>query len=582
MALWRLRGYLRPHQGHLILITVIGLASTLVGIGVPLVTRRMVDGLVLHGSDDLLLPLFLLALLFGLAEAGLIFLRRLLSPVMSLAVESEIRDDVYWRLLRLPLSFHDRWPPGQLLQRATGDLASIRSFVSLGLPFLIVNTVTVLTIAAVLLALSWFLGLLVIVTAFVAASILHQQERVYRCRVRAAQQQEGELTTHVQESVYGIQTVLAFGRRKLVRERFDLQAEELRERHVDRLRVFAWMSTISEGYPNVLLGLIVLTGALAIEADVLTIGDLVAFVGIFSLLLWPIQSFSGLLALLEEAESAAERILHILAAPLPRSVQRGVMTTNESGERKGVRICFEQVGFRYPENERPILSDITLELASGEMVALVGPTGSGKTTLTMLLSRLREPTHGRILIDGIDSADLPLDQLRSLVAMTFDEPLLFSGSIRENLMFGASNANDDEILAALRIAHAEFVLDLPDGLETNLQEGGGSLSGGQRQRLALARALLTCPRVLVLDDPLSALDPHTNQQIEQDLWQATKETTVLVVTHRSAVAALADRVILLNRDGSLGAVGRHKELVSANADYRRLLGLDRPGTESAL
>jgi ATP-binding cassette, subfamily B, bacterial len=309
---------------------------------------------------------------------------------------------------------------------------------------------------------------------------------------------------------------------------------------------------------------------MAVSTGALTVGGLVGFVALFTVLLWPILSLGFLLAQAQETASACDRIGELLDAPITVADRPGVRTQPIGTP---ARLRFEDVGFRYPGAGSPVLDGIDLDLAPGETVALVGSTGSGKTTLTALVGRLYDVTAGRITLDGADVRDLPLSQLRSVVATAFEDATLFSMSVRENLTLGRPDATDEDVDEALRVAQAGFVHDLPWGLATRIGEQGMSLSGGQRQRLALARAVLGRPSVLVLDDPLSALDVHTEALVERALRQVLRETTALVVAHRPSTVLLADRVALL-AGGRIAAVGTHRELLADVPAYRDLLAQD--------
>jgi ATP-binding cassette subfamily B protein len=308
----------------------------------------------------------------------------------------------------------------------------------------------------------------------------------------------------------------------------------------------------------------------AVNTGALTVGGLVGFVALFTVLLWPILSLGFLFAFAQETASACDRIGELLAAEITVTDRPGV---EPAVLRSPARLRFEAVGFTYPGSAAPVLDGIELDLAPGETVALVGATGSGKTTLTALVSRLYDVTAGRITLDGVDVRDLPLAQLRAVVAPAFEDATLFSMSVRENVTLGRPDAGDEEVTEALRVAQAAFVHDLPWGLDTRIGEQGLSLSGGQRQRLALARAVLGRPSVLILDDALSALDVHTEALVEAALREVLASTTALVVANRPSTVLLADRVALL-AGGRIVAVGLHSDLLADVPAYRNLLAQD--------
>ncbi len=566
-ALWRLRSYLRPHLRALILIWVAATAGIAVGIVIPLVSKEIIDGPVRHGDAGALLPLGLLALGLGVAEAFLIFLRRWTQVGPVLGMETALRDDLYRHLQRLPMSFHDEWQSGQLLSRATTDLSTIRRFFGFGLLFLVMNVIQLGTVTALLLRMYWPLGLLVLATAVPIIVLSVRFERRYRKVSRQVQDEQGDLATLVEESALGIRTIKAFGRRHHVYEGYDEAARRVRGTIMHKVRLSSRFFTLVEVIPNVTLALVLLLGALAVGAGGLTVGTLVAFTTLVLQLGWPISSLGYILALGQEAMTAADRVLEVLDTR-PAIVGGPIVLHRPRGH-----VRFEGAGFRFPGADRPVLHDVWLEVRPGETLAVVGATGSGKTTLTSLVPRLRDVTEGRVTIDGHDVRDLTLPTLRSVVATAFEEPTLFSMSVRENLMLGNPHATERELREALEIAQATFAYDLPWGLDTRIGEQGMSLSGGQRQRLALARAVLARPRVLVLDDTLSALDVETEALVEAALREVLSDVTGIVVAHRASTVLLADKVALLS-GGTVTHVGRHQELLARVPEYRELLAQD--------
>src|SRR5262249_11525522 len=357
--------------------------------------------------------------------------------------------------------------------------------------------------------------------------------------------------------------------------RYDEQARRLRDLSMSKIQLLAVIWALIEAHPSLVLAVIVPVGAEAVVHGVLTIGTLVAFVSLFLLLVWPIESMGWLLAAAQEAGTAADRVYEVLDSVStitdgPRAGVAGLAWLPGPEQRPGGRLRFEGVGFGYPGSETPVLHGIDLELEPGETVALVGATGSGKTTLVMLVPRLYDVTAGRITLDGRDIRDLPVAGLRELVGTAFEDPTLFSASARENLTLGRPDATPEEIAEALAVAQAGFVHELPWGLDTRVGEQGLTLSGGQRQRLALARAVLGRPRVLGLDDPLSAPGGGTEALVEEALRRVLAGTTGLVVAHRPSTVLLADRVALL-AGGTIAALGTHSELLDREPDYRDLL-----------
>jgi ATP-binding cassette subfamily B protein len=569
-ALTRLWPFTRPYRGLVALTFTAALLATLTQLAVPLITAAVVDGPIAEGDRAGLIPLIGLALLFGVAEAALFFLRRWAMNRSCLRIERDIRDALYARLQRLPVAFHDRWASGQLLSRATTDVSTIRRFVGFAAVFLTVNLITCVVVLVLLLLTYWPLGLAVLLTTVPLTILGLRWERRYNLQSRLVQDEQGELATDVEEAVQGIRVVKSLGRSGLVFDRYDAKATRLRRLELDKIRTLALLWCIFEFHPQVTLAVILVGGAVAVNTGALTVGGLVGFVALFTVLLWPILSLGFLFAFAQEAATACDRIGELLDASITITDRPGVRPAAIGFP---ARLRFEGVGFRYPGSAEPALDGIDLDLAPGETVALVGATGSGKTTLTALVGRLHDVSAGRVTLDGVDVRDLPLGQLRGVVATAFEDATLFSMSVRENLTLGRPDATDADVAEALRVAQAEFVDDLPWGLATRIGEQGLSLSGGQRQRLALARAVLGRPSVLVLDDPLSALDVHTEALVERALRDVLAGTTALVVAHRPSTVLLADRVALL-ADGRIAAIGRHSDLLAEVPAYRNLLAQD--------
>jgi ATP-binding cassette, subfamily B, bacterial len=566
--LWRLRSYIGRHYGTMSWMLGAAAAGTGVGLLIPLLIREVIDGPVTHHQPRGLLLLGSLALALGLVEAGLIFLRRWVQSSVALNMEYEIRRDLYAHLQRLPVAFHDRWQIGQLLSRITTDLGVIRRFVSFGLIFLIVNTATYVTVVFLLVHLYWPLGLVVAVSAIPLFLFSRKFTQHYLATSRAQQDQQGDLADLVEESAQGIRTVKSFGRAPYMGRRFEKSAGILRDTGIAKARLLARTWAEFDTVPNVTLAIVLVGGAYAVAARRMTVGELVAFVSLQLMLVWPIDSLGWIIANGQEAMTAADRIYEVFDQR-PSIVDSPRATVLRRADVVG-RLRFEGVQFRYSDADEPVLRRVDLDVAPGETIAIVGVTGSGKTSLVSLVSRLYDVTGGRITLDGKDIRELTLDSLRAVVGVAFEEATLFSMSVRENLTLGHPDATDEEIAEALAVAQAEFVRDLPWGLDTRVGEQGLSLSGGQRQRLALARAVLGKPRILVLDDPLSALDVHTEALVEEALGRVLRATTALVVVHRPSTVALADRVALLS-DGEIVAVGTHSELMATVPEYRAVL-----------
>jgi ATP-binding cassette subfamily B protein len=567
-SLWRLRGYLRPYAPALTIMATAALAGVGLTIAIPLVTKAIIDGPIARHEVGPLLPLGLLALALGILEAALIFIRRWVQSNAVLGMETDMRHDLYERLQQLPMAFHGQWQSGQLLSRVTNDLSSIRRFSGFGLLFLVMNTLQVVVVVAVLLHMYWPLGLVVAVSAVPIIVLSNRFERKYVLVSRRVQDEQGDLATLAEEGAVGIRVIKSFGRGRYVSRQYDDAANRLYDTSMEKVRLSAKFWTFLEVIPNLAVVVVLLLGALGVGYDVLTLGTLVAFITLMLSLVWPVSSLGYILAMAQEAMTAAARILEIF------DTEPDIVSGTRVVQRPRGHLRFEHVDFAFPDApDEPILRDVNLDIAPGETVALVGATGSGKTILTALVPRLWDVTGGRVTIDGIDVRELDLSHLRTLVATAFEDPTLFSMSARENLTLGRADATEEEVASALEVSQAGFVHDLPWRLDTRIGEQGMALSGGQRQRLALARAVLAQPNVLVLDDTLSALDVHTEKLVEEALRRVLASTTGLVVAHRASTVLLADRVALL-QDGTITHVGDHRHLLATVPAYRDLLAAE--------
>lgn len=565
-AIRRLYPYARPAMPRIYLGMVSALLASLVALLIPQVLRGLVDGPLQSGDSAQVWPAFLIVLALGILEAIMIALRRWWVLTPGTHIEARMRNALYRRLQILPVSFHDRWPSGQLLSRAISDLNLIRRWISFGLVLLVVNVLTILIGFVFLVNISWILGLLFVVLSIPLWIYGYVFEKKYSVVARRSQDQAGDLATTVEESVHGIRVLKAFGRGKHALENFATQAEELRGTEIEKAKAVAgiwlWLLLV----PDVTFALALLGGVWLTATGQITTGDLVAFFATATVLRFPVESIGFLLSMTFDTRTAADRYFDVMDTPNeivdpehPKTIE------NPRG-----RLAFADVHFRYPDSPERVpdlLDGLTLDIEPGETMALVGLTGSGKSTLTALTTRLYDVTGGSITVDGVDVRDLSLDELRTHLAMAFEDATLFSASVRDNVLLGRPDASEADLAEALDIAQADFVYQLPEGLDTMVGEEGLSLSGGQRQRLALARAVAAKPSVLVLDDPLSALDVDTEALVEAALRRVLASTTALIVAHRPSTVMLADRVALLER-GRVTAVGTHSKLLATSEHYR--------------
>ncbi|MER8118152.1 ABC transporter ATP-binding protein [Streptomyces sp. NPDC094031] len=583
-SLSRLWPYVRPVRARLLVAAVVAIVASCTGLVIPLVLKWMVDGPVADRDPAGVWLGALYLLLLGIAEAVLFGIRRWLVARPLSRVEAGMRADLYRRLQRLPVAFHDRWASGQLLSRGTTDLMLLRMFLAFPLTFLLVNGVTILVGVAIMLAQDWLLGLVVLVPAVPVLWTCVVFEGRYARVARRAQDQVGDLTTLVEESVLGIRIVKGFGRHRSQARAFEALSADLRGTELHKARLLATIWGVIVTLPEVAIGAALVLGVIQVADGDLSAGTLVAFLSTALALRWPVESIGFLLAMSQEAATATERYFEAMdeapegdgAETRPRDPAADpAPAPGPAPAREAVAgLRFENVRFRYPDaapDSPALLQHIDLHIRPGESMALVGATGSGKTTLTALVPRLHEITSGRITLNGVDITAMPREELRAKVAVAFEEPTLFSTTVGENVLMGAPDGTgEDDLDRALAIAQAEFAHALPEGTGTRVGEQGLSLSGGQRQRLALARAVVGRPEFLVLDDPLSALDVHTEAAVEAALRRVLADTTALIVAHRPSTVLLADRVALLS-GGRIAAVGTHQELLRGNAEYAHLM-----------
>jgi len=571
-TLMRLYPYARPAVPAIVLGMVAALLAALVALAIPLVLQVLVDGPLAQGDPSQVWPAFAVVLGLGVVEALMIAARRQLVMRPSTRVEATLRNTLYAKLQDLPVAFHDRWQSGQLLSRSVSDLSLIRRWLAFGIVLLVVNVVTIVVGFAVLFFYSWVLGLVFVVASIPVWVVGLKFENQYSTIARRSQDQVGDLATSVEQSVHGIRVLKAFGRGKHSLEAFTKRAESLRGTEISKARAIAglwlWLLLV----PDVAFGLCLLAGIWLAAEGQLSVGELFAFFATATVLRWPVESIGFLLSMTFDTRTAVDRFFEVVDSENTITDPEHPKSIDEPHGRLELR----DVHFRYQDSQDHVgdlVDGVDLVVEPGETMALVGLTGSGKTTLLQLVPRLYDVTGGAVLLDGVDVRDLTREELRRHVAVAFEDATLFSASVRDNVLLGRPDLDDapeeaERVLReALDIAQADFVDRLPDGAETRVGEEGLSLSGGQRQRLALARAIAARPSVLVLDDPLSALDVDTEARVEAGLRRVLASTTSLLVAHRPSTVALADRVALL-QDGRVTAVGRHSDLIATNDHYR--------------
>lgn len=564
-TLWRLVPFAKKALPRIFLGMLAAIGAHMFALAIPQFLQNLVNSLV-SGGIDALIPAVGLILAMGIAEALFVLLRRWLVLTPGTYVEADMRNVLYAKLQDLPVAFHDRWPSGQLLSRAVRDLSLTRRWLSFGLVLLVANLLTLIVGMAILFSFNFWLGLIFLVVSIPIIVIGFRFEKTYGEVARLSQDQSGDLATRVEQAVHGVRVLKAFGRGGFAADQFSVDAKQLFGTEIRKAKAVAniWLYLIL--LPELALGLSLLAGVLLVADGQITVGTLVAFVATAMVLRWPTESLGFLLGMTLEAKSAVTRFFEVIDEPdliadpvNPKTIQ----------EPKGL-LEFKNVSFRYPDttpDQPDLISNLNLRLEPGQSVALIGLTGCGKTTLTALSTRLYEVTGGSVEIDGVDIRDMTRAELRTLIAMAFEDATLFSSSVRDNVLLGNPTQSEEDLKQALEIAQAQFVYDLPEGLDTKIGEEGLSLSGGQRQRLALARAVAAKPRILVLDDPLSALDVDTEAMVEDALRHVLTTTTALIVAHRPSTVMLADKVALMH-EGKVVAFGTHQELIKNSEHYR--------------
>jgi ATP-binding cassette, subfamily B, bacterial len=566
LALRRYLPYLRPYAGLVLIFGLSQVGSLAAAASIPKVIQYIIDGPITHHEKTQLAATAALLIAIGVLEFFLIVLRRHFTGVASYRMETDLRNDFYAHLQGLQVSFHDNWQSGQLLSRAIADIGTVRRFVGFGLVWFLQTVGTFAVVLVLMLQLDWQLALLVVLFMLPIAIFSNRFHDRYKLIARRLQDLTGDLTTTIEEMATGVRIIKAFGRMPLMQKRFDDEARLIRATSLQGVRARAEVWTELNLLPNLSLVGVLLLGGVNVVQGSLTIGGLVAFMNYVFMLIWPMDAIGWVLSMSEECRTASERLSEVLDAR-PEIADR---PHARAIDRSRGRLEFRGVGFKYPKSDEWVLRDLNLVVEPGETVGLVGRTGSGKTSLACLVPRLYDVSEGSVLLDGVDVRDILLRSLRAQVGVAFEDPILFSASVHENLVMGRPVVSDEELKRALDVAQAGFVWDLPWGLETRVGEQGYTLSGGQRQRLALARAVLGSPPVLILDDPLSAVDVHTEAVIEEALARVLEGATGLLVVHRPSTLALADRVALIDQ-GTVVAVGAHAELMRSNELYRALL-----------
>ncbi|HMO01188.1 MAG TPA: ABC transporter ATP-binding protein [Miltoncostaeaceae bacterium] len=540
----------------------------------PYLTGRVIDDVVRGGDRDVLTPLLWAVVAVVVVRMGFGVVRRWVSGQVSLAVEYDLRQRLFAHLQRMPLSYYDRMPVGQLMSRATSDLQTVRFFLGYGLIFLFMQAFTLVIVTGILLWMNWSLALLALLMGPGLALVAWRYSKRSNPVLIDVQQRVAVVTEMAEESAVGIRVIKAFGREGDRTQRFGATARGAFDRSMDAARLRALYQPLMGFIPVLGLGVVLVYGGLLTIDQQMTLGEFVAFYLYLTLLMAPFRSLGMLVGQAQRAIAGGTRIFEVLDTP-PDIVEPPGAPPLPAGDG---HVRLEGVTFAYGPGEAPVLHDIDLDVPAGRTVALIGPTGSGKTTLTQLVPRFVDPTEGRVLLDGADVREVRLDDLRRAVGMVSQDPFLFSTTVRENIAYGRPDATEDEIRRAAGMARADgFIQALPDGYDTVVGERGLTLSGGQRQRLAIARALITDPRVLILDEATASVDASTEREIQAALREVMAGRTTIVIAHRLSTLQLADELVVLER-GRIVAHGTHAELYETDALYREIHdgGLARP------
>lgn len=575
--LWRLLGYLGRHRGF----AAIGIGALLLGLGlqltVPLFIRQVIDRGILGGDIMVLLWSSLAVVGLTLLQSIFNYGRTYLLETLAQRVAYDMRNDIFRHLQRLSFSYYDQVQTGQIITKVLEDTSVIRQFFSMAIRSVLITSLLLVGVSVVLFVLDWRLALASLAVMPVIAILAVVMGVKLRPLFRQVQDRFGIVTGLMQENLSGVRVVRAFAREPYEMERFTDAAQRFNQANMVVIRIWAFRNGLLHFLSLLSMVAVLLYGGWLAIIGLTTVGTLVAFSRYLAILAEPLQNLGMIVNIIARTMASGERIYDILDVK-PEIVSRG--GARDISDMHG-HVRFEHVDFSYQRGQ-PVLTDITLDAPPGSVVALFGPTGAGKSTLTALLPRFYDVTAGRVLIDGHDVRELELDSLRRNIGIVLQETLLFSATVRENIAFGRPDATEEEIIRAARAAQAEsFIMDLPDGLDAIIGERGVNLSGGQKQRLAIARALLINPRILILDDATASVDTETEHEIQLALKELMRGRTTFVIAQRLLTLKQADEIIVLD-GGRIVQRGTHAELVEATGLYHHIYELQLRDQEQVL
>jgi ATP-binding cassette subfamily B protein len=560
----RLLGFLRPYKWSTAISVVLAIGSQAAALIGVYLTGSVANALTNNEHSEV--PWLIGAILvLGVARAAMMAGRRLIAGKQALDVELDMRTAIYAKLVRLSFGFYDRHQTGQLMSRATVDLQGVRFFLGYGLIFFFQHTFTIIGVGIVIFLINWKLALISITIVPFLIAVAYRYSHVAHPLLRDVQQKMADVATVAEENIVGVHVVKSFAQEGAEQEKFERRSEEVFGLSVKANRQRAFYVPMLSFLPLLAQAAVLFVGGKMVADSSLSVGSFVRFNLYLAMLVLPLRALGMWIGQAQRATASGERIFQVLDEP----EEIGDEPDARELQAGPGRVTFDGVTFGY-DPDRPVLDAIDLELDAGRVVALIGHTGSGKTSLASLIPRFYDVLAGSVSIDGVDVRKATLASLRGEIGVIAQDPFLFSATVRENIAFGRPEATDEEIERAARLAQAhDFVEALPDGYDTVIGERGITLSGGQRQRVAIARALVVDPRILILDDATASVDASTEARIRDGLREAMRGRTTIIIAHRLSTIALADEVIVL-QDGRVAARGTHDELVGTNSVYREI------------